>query len=102
VLEIADLRDKLATQSIEVRGGTPEALQAELEEEIAKWGRVIEAAHIKPEQHESRHPRRITTTPSARWRAFAKLAKHEVRSGTTTCRTLTSSRSAWRIRKRWC
>src|SRR5258706_1577651 len=50
VLEIADLRDKLATQSIEVRGGTPEALQAELEEEIAKWGRVIEAAHIKPEQ----------------------------------------------------
>ena len=49
VLEIADLRDKLATQSIEVRGGTPEALQAELEEEIAKWGRVIAAAQIRPE-----------------------------------------------------
>ena len=49
VLEMADLRDKLATQSIEVRGGTPEALQAELEEEIAKWGRVIAAAQIRPE-----------------------------------------------------
>jgi tripartite-type tricarboxylate transporter receptor subunit TctC len=49
VLENADLRAKLAAQSIEVRGGTPEALQAELAEEITKWGRVIEAAHIKPE-----------------------------------------------------
>src|SRR5437763_10747954 len=47
VLEMADFRDKLATQSIEVRGGTPAALQAELEEEIAKWGRVIAAASIK-------------------------------------------------------
>jgi len=49
VLENADLRTKLAAQSIEVRGGTPDALQAELADEIVKWGRVIEAAHIKPE-----------------------------------------------------
>jgi len=49
VLENADLRAKLAAQSIEVRGGTPDALQAELADEIVKWGRVIEAAHIKPE-----------------------------------------------------
>ena len=49
VLELADFRDKLAAQSIEIRGGTPEALQAELAEEITKWGRVIEAAHIKTE-----------------------------------------------------
>jgi len=49
VLENPDLRTKLAAQSIEVRGGTPDALQAELADEIVKWGRVIEAAHIKPE-----------------------------------------------------
>ena len=49
VLEMPDLRAKLATQSIEVRGGTPEALGAELAEEMAKWGRVIAAAGVKPE-----------------------------------------------------
>jgi tripartite-type tricarboxylate transporter receptor subunit TctC len=49
LLEMADLRAKLATQGIEVRGGTPEALKAELASEIEKWGRVIKAANIKPE-----------------------------------------------------
>ena len=49
VLEMADFRAKLASQSIEVRGGTPEALGAELAEEIEKWGRVIRAANIKVE-----------------------------------------------------
>ncbi|HUQ75506.1 MAG TPA: tripartite tricarboxylate transporter substrate binding protein [Burkholderiales bacterium] len=49
VLEMPDLRAKLAAQSIEVRGGTPEALQAELADELAKWGRVISAANIKSE-----------------------------------------------------
>src|SRR5436190_4591867 len=49
VLEMADFREKLAAQSIEVRGGAPEALQAELAEEIANWGRVIAAAQIRPE-----------------------------------------------------
>jgi len=48
VLEMADLRAKLATQGIEVRGGTPEALRAELGSEIEKWGRVIRAANIRP------------------------------------------------------
>ena len=48
-LETADLRAKLAAQGIEVRGATPEALQAELAEEMAKWGRVIKAANIKAE-----------------------------------------------------
>src|SRR5213592_4501449 len=47
VLEAADLRAKFATQGIEVRGGTPEALQAELADELAKWGRVIQAANIR-------------------------------------------------------
>jgi len=49
VLEDADLRAKLAAQAIEVHGGGPEALAAELASEIQKWGRVIRAANIKPE-----------------------------------------------------
>ena len=48
-LESADLRAKLAAQGIEVCGATPEALQAELAEEMVKWGRVIKAANIKAE-----------------------------------------------------
>jgi tripartite-type tricarboxylate transporter receptor subunit TctC len=49
VLEDNDLRAKLAAQAIEVRGGGPEALGAELASEIEKWGRVIRAARIKAE-----------------------------------------------------
>jgi tripartite-type tricarboxylate transporter receptor subunit TctC len=49
VLQMPDLRAKLAAQGIEALGGTPESLGAELAEEIAKWGRVIAAAKIKPE-----------------------------------------------------
>jgi tripartite-type tricarboxylate transporter receptor subunit TctC len=49
VLQIPDLRAKLAAQGIEISGSTPEALQAELAEEIAKWAKVISEANIKPE-----------------------------------------------------
>jgi tripartite-type tricarboxylate transporter receptor subunit TctC len=49
VLELPDLREKLATLAIDVRGGGPDALMAELASEIDKWGRVIKAANIKPE-----------------------------------------------------
>jgi tripartite-type tricarboxylate transporter receptor subunit TctC len=49
VLENPDLRAKLAAQIIEIHGGTPEALQAELADEIAKWGRIIQAAKITVE-----------------------------------------------------
>ena len=49
VLEMPELRAKLAAQGIEAAGGTPEALQAELADEFAKWGRVIAEAKIKPE-----------------------------------------------------
>jgi tripartite-type tricarboxylate transporter receptor subunit TctC len=48
-LQIADLREKLAAQGIEITGGTPEALRAELAEEVTKWGKVIADAGIKPE-----------------------------------------------------
>jgi tripartite-type tricarboxylate transporter receptor subunit TctC len=49
VLQMPDLREKLAAQGIEIVGGTPESVHAELLDEIAKWGRVIAAAKIKPE-----------------------------------------------------
>jgi tripartite-type tricarboxylate transporter receptor subunit TctC len=49
VLQLADLREKLAAQGIEAVGGTPESMQAELAENIARWGKVIAEAKIKPE-----------------------------------------------------
>lgn len=49
VLQMPDLREKLAAQGIEIVGGTPESVHAELLDEIAKWGRVIAAAKIKLE-----------------------------------------------------
>src|SRR6185295_11348510 len=49
VLRLDDLRAKLAAQGIEVTGGTAESLRAELADEVAKWGRVIAQANIKPE-----------------------------------------------------
>ena len=44
-----DLRAKLAAQGIEIVGGSPESVQAEFAEELAKWGRVIAEAKLKPE-----------------------------------------------------
>jgi tripartite-type tricarboxylate transporter receptor subunit TctC len=49
VLQMPDLRAKLAAQGIEAVGGTPESLQVELLDEIAKWGKVIADAKIRPE-----------------------------------------------------
>ena len=49
VLELPDLREKLGAQGIEIVPGTPESVRAELLDEIAKWGRVIAAAKLKPE-----------------------------------------------------
>jgi tripartite-type tricarboxylate transporter receptor subunit TctC len=49
VLQMADLRAKLDAQGIEISGSTPEALQAELLEEFAKWGKVIRDGNIKTE-----------------------------------------------------
>jgi tripartite-type tricarboxylate transporter receptor subunit TctC len=49
VLEMPDLRAKLAAQGIEPVGGTAESLQAELADEIAKWGRVIAEAKVRLE-----------------------------------------------------
>jgi len=47
VLQLEDLRAKLATQGIDVVGGPPEALREELLAEFAKWERVIKAGSLK-------------------------------------------------------
>jgi tripartite-type tricarboxylate transporter receptor subunit TctC len=49
VLQQPDVRAKLAAQGIEVSGGTPEALHAEVLSELQKWTKVIRAANIKQE-----------------------------------------------------
>ena len=49
VLQMPDLRAKLAASGIEVSGSTPEALGAELAEEYTKWAKVIREGNIKPE-----------------------------------------------------
>jgi tripartite-type tricarboxylate transporter receptor subunit TctC len=49
VLAMDDFRAKLAAGGIEISGSTPEAMQAELAEEIVKWAKVIREANIKAE-----------------------------------------------------
>jgi len=49
VLQLPDLRAKLAAIGIEIAGSTPQALQAEVMAEIAKWTKVIKDANIKQE-----------------------------------------------------
>ena len=49
LLALADVRAKLAQAGIEVSVGTPEALQAEFADEVAKWAKVIRAAGLKAE-----------------------------------------------------
>jgi tripartite-type tricarboxylate transporter receptor subunit TctC len=47
VLQMPDLRDKLAALGIDLVGGTPESLGSELSDEIAKWTRVVKDARLK-------------------------------------------------------
>jgi tripartite-type tricarboxylate transporter receptor subunit TctC len=49
VLQLPDVREKLAAQGIETLGGTSEAVDAIVKNEIAKWARVIKNAGITPE-----------------------------------------------------
>ena len=49
VLELSDVRAKLATLGIEISGSTPEALGAEVAGEIDRWTKVIRDANIKQE-----------------------------------------------------
>jgi len=47
VLQMDDFRARMAGLGIEVAGGTPESLQAEYADELAKWGKVIREARLK-------------------------------------------------------
>ena len=47
VLQVPELRAKLADLGIEIAGSTPEALHAEVGREIAKWTKIIKDANIK-------------------------------------------------------
>jgi tripartite-type tricarboxylate transporter receptor subunit TctC len=49
VLQFPDVRAKLADLGIEIAGSTPEALQAEVAKEIAKWTKIIKDANIRQE-----------------------------------------------------
>jgi tripartite-type tricarboxylate transporter receptor subunit TctC len=49
VLQAADLREKLAQQSYEPLGGTPERFAAAIRADMERYGRAIKEAGIKPE-----------------------------------------------------
>jgi len=47
IVQMEDFRARMAALGIEVAGGTPESLQAEYADELAKWARVIREAKLK-------------------------------------------------------
>lgn len=49
VLQMADVRAKLAGIGIDIAGSTPDELRKEVASEIAKWAKVIKDANIKQE-----------------------------------------------------
>jgi tripartite-type tricarboxylate transporter receptor subunit TctC len=42
-----ELGPKLAALGTVPRGSTPQAFKTEIDEEVVKWSKIIEAAHIK-------------------------------------------------------
>jgi tripartite-type tricarboxylate transporter receptor subunit TctC len=49
VLQLADVRDKLLAQGAEPLPGTPAQMGELVRSEIVKWGKVVKAAHVRPE-----------------------------------------------------
>ena len=47
VVQMEDFRARMGALGIEVAGGTPDSLQAEYADELAKWGKVIRDAKLK-------------------------------------------------------
>ena len=45
----ASVRERFATQGVDVVAGTPEELGAFIAREIPKWASVVKAAGLKPE-----------------------------------------------------
>ena len=49
ILDMPDIRKSLTDQGADVQGGTPEAYDAFMREESARWGAVVKQAGIKPD-----------------------------------------------------
>jgi tripartite-type tricarboxylate transporter receptor subunit TctC len=49
ILSMPDTRAKLASNGLEPIGDTPGAFSAHISNEIARWAKVVKAAHIRPE-----------------------------------------------------
>ncbi len=48
ILQLPDVKERLAASGMEPAGGSPERLRMVLERDVAKWQRVVETAGIKP------------------------------------------------------
>ena len=44
-----DVKEKFAAQGVDVIGSTPEQFAAHLQEQSAKWGKVVRDAGVTPE-----------------------------------------------------
>jgi tripartite-type tricarboxylate transporter receptor subunit TctC len=44
-----DVRTKFANLSLDITTGTPQEFEVHLKSELARWGKVVKAAGIKPE-----------------------------------------------------
>ena len=49
VLAMPDVQEVLAKQGIEVRSSTPAEMAAVVKTDLARWGRVVKEANIRPE-----------------------------------------------------
>jgi tripartite-type tricarboxylate transporter receptor subunit TctC len=49
ILHSPDIKDKMTAEGVEAVGGTPQQYAQHLKEELAKYGRIVKAAGIKPD-----------------------------------------------------
>ena len=49
ILQMPDVKEKFAAQGVDVIGSTPEQFAAHLQEQSAKWGKVVRDAGVTPE-----------------------------------------------------
>ncbi len=49
ILAMPDVREKFAAQGVEPLGSTPEQFGTHIREQMAKWGKVVKDAGVKPE-----------------------------------------------------
>jgi tripartite-type tricarboxylate transporter receptor subunit TctC len=48
VLQLPDVKERMAADGLEIAGGPPERLRVALGQDIARWQKVVQAAGIKP------------------------------------------------------